>query len=130
VNAFSCAWPTGINTLSVAPGYTNCGGKPSVSVGMSYGPGVMASVHLHADTVVEVCQALAVGRARIEDRVCARGEYQCVFFKDMPVAAEPHTDDIGDEAIMISIGRQSRGLAYLSKADARSLAMDLLAMSA
>lgn len=124
MNAFSCAWPTGINTLSVAPGYTNCGGKPSVSVGMSYGPGVMASVHLHADTAVEVCQALAVGRARIEDRVCARGEYQCVFFKDHPVKAQM---DGHGETVEIRLGA---GLAYLSKEDACRLAMDLLAMSA
>lgn len=119
---FKCRWPTGIETLRVRPGHLSC---DTLAVSMRLGQGVGGSVHLSPDDAIEVAQALAVGRAKL---LPARNTaYRCEFFKGLLVSAEPHTDDCGEETVAIEVGQ---GLGYLSKADAKALAMDLLAITA
>lgn len=121
---FPCRWPTGIETLRIRKGHLANG---TLAVSMRIGRGVGGSVHLTPDDAIEVAQALAVERAKLMPMgmVC-RSLYPCTFFGHVNVECEPHSDEEGD-AVMVTVGK---GLAYLSKADAKALAMDLLAMTA
>ena len=121
---FACRWPTGIETLRVRPGHLSHG---TLAVSMRMGCGVGGSVHLSPDDAIEVAQALAVERSRIMPE-CGSATYKCAFFTDHPVSVKQ--DDIEPGGIELRIGKRSVGLAYLTKDDARRLAMDLLAMTA
>lgn len=120
---FACRWPTGIETLRIRKGHFANG---TLAVSMRIGRGVGGSVHLTPDDAIEVAQALAVERAKLMPmgRVMRPAIYHCTFYKDHPVKAQM---DGHGESVEVRLGT---GLAYLSKADAKALAMDLLAMTA
>lgn len=118
-----CRWPTGTETLRVAKGFEQCGGKPSIRVGMATGS-IVLSTHLWTDDAVKVAQALAVERAKLLPMGgVLQSVYPCGFFKGIQLKANPCEDG---ESIEVRLGP---ALAYLSKADAKALAMDLLAMT-
>lgn len=121
-----CKWPAGTETLRVGMGYKNCAGRPSLRVGMATGS-IVLSTHLHAEDAVTVAQALAVERSKLLPMGAAdEASYPCTFFGGVSVAVAVNAHDTGDDVSF----RVGGGLAYLSKGDAKALAMDLLEMTA
>lgn len=121
---FKCRWPTSIERMAVGGGLTRADGKRHVSLKMACGPGVVGSVQLWPDDAIEVAQALAVERAKLLPMGGAlQSVYPCTFFKDVKLTAG--LGDHGDVEV-----RMDGALGYLTVAEAKALAMDLLAMTA